>query len=105
MHGHSSDRFIVGVLLGGAITAALAVVMTYFSIPSGHYGTGAVRLAISGVIASCILFPRPLLFKTLLRSRRDVFLLDEDLNALLLGRAVGVICGLFAAVAIVASLF
>ncbi|MBB6317290.1 hypothetical protein [Paraburkholderia tropica] len=44
--------------------------------------------------SALLLFPRPILHRTLLRERRDPGLLDEDLNLLLVGRALGLVGGI-----------
>lgn len=49
-------------------------------------------------VSSCILLPVPLLQRTVLRHRRDPFVDNEDLDNLLLGRFVGLILGLVAAI-------
>jgi hypothetical protein len=94
MHQNPTDRLVAGVLLGGLVTAVIVVALIWLGIPSDQHASMAARLALPVGIAAAILFPGPLLKRTVLRARRDVFLLDEDLNAMLLGRAVGVAGGL-----------
>lgn len=94
MNGHPSDRLVAGVLVGGALTAVAVVGMLYLGIPSEHHANLAMRLGVPVALASGMLFPWPLLQRTVLRARRSDFLLDEDLNAVLLGRVIGVIGGL-----------
>jgi hypothetical protein len=89
-----SDRLVAGVLIGALVTAFFVVGMLYLGIPSEHHAGMAKRLGLPVLLASVILFPVPLLHRTVLRERRSQFLLDEDLNALLLGRVIGVIGGI-----------
>ncbi|WP_175892790.1 hypothetical protein [Burkholderia cepacia] len=95
MNTHSTDRLIGGVLSGIVVTAVVIVILRYLEIPSGRDESGIVQIGIPVAVAACVLFTRPVLAKTVLRSRRDPMLLDEDLNALLKGRALGLLCGIF----------
>jgi len=81
-------------LLGGLVTAVAVVVMLYLGIPGEHHANTAMRLGAPVALASVLLFPAPLLQRTVLSARRSEFVLDEDLNAVLLGRAIGLIGGL-----------
>lgn len=93
MHKHSIDWFVSGALFGAIATAALVIVFKYLGIPSGHYANDVTQLAAPIIAAACMLFLRPVLLKTGLNRRSNPFLLDEDLNAMLLGRALGVLGG------------
>ncbi|WP_143325930.1 hypothetical protein [Paraburkholderia ribeironis] len=64
-----------------------------FRHPSGHYGNVVAQAVAPIVVAAAILLTGPLLFRTVLRSRRDQLLLDEDLNALSMRRTPGLIGG------------
>jgi hypothetical protein len=94
MHQTPTDRLVAGVLLGGLVTAVIVVALIWLGIPSEQHASVLVRLALPVGIAAAVLFPSPLLKRTVLRRQRDAFLLDEDLNAMLVGRAVGVVGGL-----------
>ncbi|MEX3931991.1 hypothetical protein AB4Y32_09285 [Paraburkholderia phymatum] len=94
MNGHSSDRLVAGVLLGAFVTSAFVIGMLYLGIPSGRHAHMAMRLGLPVALSCALLFPVPLLHRTVLRDRRSLFVLDEDLNALLLGRAIGVMGGI-----------
>lgn len=94
MNGHPSDRLVAGVLLGAFVTAVFVIGMLYLGIPSSHHANTAMRLGLPVALSCALLFPVPLLLRTVLRERRSTFVLDEDLNALLLGRAIGVIGGI-----------
>ncbi|SDG57328.1 hypothetical protein SAMN05216466_1048 [Paraburkholderia phenazinium] len=91
----STDKLIGGALIGAIFTAAVVVIFKYLGIPSGRYGNEVIQVVAPIVAAACILLPRPLLLRTILRERRDPLLLDEDLNATMTGRALGLIGGFF----------
>lgn len=95
MNSHSTDRFIGGAITSAIVTAAVVVILRYLDVPSGRYQNVVIQAAAPLLVAACILFPRPLLFRTVLRSQRNPLLLDEDLNATLTGRAIGLIGGFF----------
>ncbi|WP_175777293.1 hypothetical protein [Burkholderia anthina] len=103
MNTHSTDRLITGVLGGIVVTAAAVVMLRYFDLPSGRHASGITQTGVAVAIAACVLFAGPLLAKTVLRSRRDPLLLDEDLNASLKGRAVGLIGGVFIGITLCAQ--
>ncbi|AUT62135.1 MULTISPECIES: hypothetical protein [Paraburkholderia] len=93
MNGHPSDKLVAGVLAGALLTAVFVVGMLYLGIPAEHHANMAMRLGAPVALSCALLFPMPLLHRTVMRERRSEFLLDEDLNAMLLGRAIGVIGG------------
>ncbi|CAD6560548.1 hypothetical protein ACFQ3P_34250 [Paraburkholderia sabiae] len=93
MDGHPSDRLVAGVLVGALLTTVFVVGMLYLGIPAEHHANMAMRLGLPVALSCALLFPMPVLHRTVLRERRSQFLLDEDLNALLLGRVIGVIGG------------
>ena len=95
MDTHSTDKLIGGALAGAIVTAVVVVTLRYFGIPSGRYDNVVVQAVVPIVVAAFILLTRPLLFRAALRSRRDPLLLDEDLNAILMGRTLGLIGGFF----------
>ncbi|QCP54425.1 hypothetical protein FAZ95_36505 [Trinickia violacea] len=94
MNACSTDRFVAGVLLGGCLTAAFVVALMYFGLPNADHSSVFERLITPVLAASCVLYPRPILLKTVLRDRRDAFTLEEDIDAMLLGRTIGVLGGL-----------
>jgi hypothetical protein len=81
------------VLTGALLTTVLVVGMLYLGIPAEHRANMAMRLGLPTALSCMLLFPMPLLHRTVLRERRSQFLLDDDLYATLLGRAIGVIGG------------
>lgn len=104
MHGHPTDRLVAGSLLGAIFTAALVLLLIWLDIPPEKKVGLAVRLAVPVVIATVVLFVRPLLFKTIWRDRRDPTMLEEDLNLLMVGRALGVVGGFFFGVTLATQL-
>lgn len=95
MHGHPVDRLVAGAIIGALVTTSLVLLLVWLDIPSEKQVSLAIRLAVPVLISACALLVRPLLFKTVLRARRDPLLLDEDLNQLLVGRTLGVVGGFF----------
>jgi hypothetical protein len=94
MHGYPTDKLVAGAIVGGVFTALLVVLLVWLDFPSDRHCSAAIRLAVPALISACVLFPRPVLHRTVLRERRDPTWLDEDLNLLLVGRALGIIGGL-----------
>lgn len=94
MHGHPTDKLVAGAVIGGILTAALVVLLVWLDFPSDRRYGAAVRLSVPAALSAMLLFPRPILHRTLLRDRRDPGLLDEDLNLLLVGRALGLVGGI-----------
>ena len=95
MDTHSTDKLIGGALAGAIVTAVVVVVLRYLGFPSGRYDNVVLQAAVPILVAGCLLLTRPLLFRTVLRSRRDPLLLDQDLNSILTGRTIGLIGGFF----------
>lgn len=95
MHGHPVDRLVTGAIVGALVTTLLVLLLVWLDIPPEKLVSLPLRLALPVVIAACALLIRPLLHKTVLRNRRDPLMLDEDLNQLLVGRALGVVGGFF----------
>ncbi len=94
--GHPVDKLISGLLLATAITMVALFGLTFAPVQALTEGA---RHAIAGLaISALIVFPRPLLLRTVWREKRSPFLLDEDLNNMLLGRAIGLVLGLVFAV-------
>ncbi|APA87431.2 hypothetical protein BJG93_18165 [Paraburkholderia sprentiae WSM5005] len=90
-----AERFFggvtLGVLVGWFVSAGVDHWKLTFSIGHGF----ALRLALKAVASACLLLPRPLLLKTVLRSRRSVFTRDEHVRAMLMGRVVGLVGGIW----------
>lgn len=91
----STNHLIASTLLAGVATAAIVSCFRYLDFPSGRFSNGAIQMALSVIVAACILCVRPILLRTILRNRRSPFLLDEDLNAILIGRMLGLLGGMF----------
>lgn len=93
--GYSVDRFVAGFLMGAVIAWSASAGMDHWGV-SGHIRDAVVlRLAIEAFLAACLVLPRPLLLKTIFRSRRSVFIRDEDVRAMLHGRIVGILGGVW----------
>ncbi|KXU85509.1 hypothetical protein CI15_20305 [Paraburkholderia monticola] len=82
---------VLGALVGWLVSAGVDHWRLMSSIDHGF----GLRLALETAAACCLLLPRPLLLKTVFRSRRSVFIRDEDIRAMLLGRVVGVVSGIW----------
>lgn len=102
-----ADKFMLGLFWGGFVTLLATVALDYFylcgDIP--HAGTPVMRLAISAGIAAFLIFTRPLLTKAVRRVRRSLYIVDEEINASLRGRALGLIIGLIAGTAVAQSIW
>ncbi|WP_322043678.1 hypothetical protein [Paraburkholderia sp. J67] len=94
MHEHPTDKLVAGSIVGAILTALLVVLMAWLDFPSDRHYSAPIRLAVPALVSACLLFPRPLLHRTVLHEKRDPNLLDEDLNLMLLGRALGLIGGI-----------
>ncbi|QCP52582.1 hypothetical protein FAZ95_25835 [Trinickia violacea] len=105
MDTHSTGKLFGGALIGAIVTAAAEVIFGCLGIPSGPYAHAAIQGAAPIAVAACVLFPRPILLRTVLRSRRDPLLFDEDLNAMLIGRAFGMVVGFPIGIALCSKIF
>jgi hypothetical protein len=96
MDDHIIERLFRGVAAGCVITAGIAVIL-YIALPTSLANTIGIigKLGIPPLIAALILYPHPILLKTLWRERRAATLLDEDVNAGMLGIAVGLASGVW----------
>jgi hypothetical protein len=104
MHGHPVDRLVAGAIVGALVTTVIVLLFVWLDIPPERQVNLAIRLAVPFLISVCALLTRPLLHKTLLKKRRDPLLLEEDLNQLLVGRALGVVGGFFFGITLVTQL-
>lgn len=91
-----------GVFFGTFVAAAVALLLGYAGtfVPALARLHSFEQILVSGAIAIVILTTRPLLLKTVWSDRRDPFLLDQDVNAIIQGRAIGIIFGIIVAVLI-----
>lgn len=102
---YSVDRFIAGLLIGAVIAWFASAGMDHWGV-SSHIEEGfALRLTIEALVAACLVLPQPLLLKTIFRSRRSVFIRDEDVRAMLQGRVVGILGGVWVGATINSMLF
>jgi hypothetical protein len=86
---YSVDRFVAGLLLGALVSWIISSSLDHWGLSSCVKDGLALRLAMEAVAAGCLILPRPLLRRTIFRSRRSVFIRDEDVRAMLQGRVVG----------------
>lgn len=98
MHRHPVDRLFAGLFLTVAVTVTAIVALSL--LPFAGFDDGfSLRPVIAGaIVAACVVFPRTLLLRTVWRKRRSPFLLDDVLNNMLIGRAIGLIGGVIAGV-------
>lgn len=102
---YSADRFSAGVLLGALVGWLASAGVDYLKLHLS-FGKGFdSRLAIEVVVSACLLLPRPLLMKTVLRSRRNLFMRDADVNAMLKGRVMGIAGGIWLGATVNSVLF
>lgn len=93
---YPADRFSAGILFGAFVGWFASAGVDYWGLPSSLERGLGLRLAIEAAASACLVLPRPLLLKTVFRSRRSVFVQDEDVRAMLLGRVLGVPGGIWA---------
>lgn len=102
---YSADRFLASVLLGAIVgwlaSAGVDYLRLQLSIGKGFDS----RLAIEVAVSACLLMPRPLLMKTVFRSRRNLFMRDVDVNAMLKGRVLGIAGGIWVGATVNSVLF
>jgi hypothetical protein len=96
MFGHSVDKMFGGLFFTAIITLTILMVIPALPAPALNGNLGARQILIGVGAAVCIVFPRPLLLRTLLRDRRSPFLLDQDIDSMLIGRAMGLVFGVTA---------
>jgi hypothetical protein len=104
MHKYSTDYLIGGAVIAAIVTSALVVVFSLIAIQSGVLAHNVAKFAAAILVSGCLMFIRPLLLKTVLSSRRNPFVLNEDLNAMISGRAAGMICGLMIGITVTVQL-
>ncbi|MFM0340953.1 hypothetical protein [Paraburkholderia fungorum] len=94
--GHPVDKMFGGLFLTSLITLAILMVLPALPVPALNGTLGIRQLLIGMSIAVGIVFPRPVLLRTLLRARRSPFLLDQDIDSMLIGRVMGLVFGVIA---------
>jgi len=98
---HPVDRLFGGIFLAVVVTVVVMVLLA--SLPLEDLGVGRIAHVLAGVaIAACIVLPRPLLKRTVWHGR-DPFVLDDELDNMLIGRGIGVVCGAAAGVFVLAQ--
>jgi hypothetical protein len=91
-----------GLFFGAFVAAVIMLLLGYTGtlVPALARLHSFEQMLLSGVVAIVILITRPLLLKTVWSDRRDPFLLDQDVNAIIQGRSIGIIFGIIAAILI-----
>jgi len=85
------DCLFGGIFLTLIVTVLVMVLLAL--VPLDVFGESRLTHVLSGVaISACIVFPRTLLKRTVWHGQ-DPFVLDEELDNMLIGRAIGLVCG------------
>ncbi len=93
---HPVDHLFSGIFLAAGVT--LVVMLLLAQVPFGDLDESrGVHVLLAVVIAACIVLPRILLMRTIWRGR-DPFILEDELNNMLIGRGIGLIGGAIAGV-------
>jgi hypothetical protein len=92
---YSAERFFWGVALGALVGWLVSAGVDYWGLVSSFDRRFGLRLGLEVAASACLLLPKPLLMKTVFRSRRSIFVRDEDVRAMLMGRVIGVIGGIW----------
>nr|WP_315598872.1 hypothetical protein [uncultured Cupriavidus sp.] len=93
---HPVDRLFTGIFLSAGVT--LVVMMLLAQLPFGDLDESrGLHILLAVVIAACIVLPRTLLMRTIWRGR-DPFILEDELNNMLIGRGIGLVGGAIAGV-------
>lgn len=98
---HPVDRLFGGIFLAVIVTVTAMVLLAL--LPLDALGVGRIAHVLTGVaVAACIVIPRPLLKRTVWHGR-DPFVLDDELDNMLIGRGIGLVCGAAAGVFVLAQ--
>ena len=91
-----------GVFFGAFVTAVIILVLGYAVtlLPILAWLNSLKQVLVSVAVAIPTLITRPWLLKTIWSERRDPFLLDQDINAIIQGRSIGIIFGVIVAILI-----
>ncbi|WP_066740587.1 hypothetical protein [Cupriavidus sp. D384] len=93
---HPVDCLFGGIFLSVIVTVLVMVLLAL--LPLDALGEGRLTYVLAGMgVSACIVFPRPLLKRTLWHGR-DPFVLDDELDNMLIGRGIGLVCGAAAGV-------
>ena len=88
---HPVDRLIAGIFVAVLVTVVVMVLLGI--VPFGDLDEARVLHVVLGItISACIVLPRPLMMRTFWRGRYP-FILDDEINNMLLGRGIGLLCG------------
>jgi hypothetical protein len=92
--GHPVDKLFSGLFLAATVTMVILFMLSVVPVKDFSDGMGLWHSLSGLAIAACIVFPRPVLMRTLMRDKRSPFLLDSDVECMLLGRVMGLVFGL-----------
>lgn len=79
------------------------LLLSVIPVAEMNEGRNIWHLLIGVTIAACICLPRPILMRTYWRERYP-FVLDDELNNMLLGRLIGLACGAMAGMFVLAKI-
>ncbi len=98
----SVSKFMGGIFLGSFVTAVVVLLIGYaVSMVAALSSVHAIyQIAIAVVIVILAIIVHPVLLKTVWSERRDPFLLDQDINAIIQGRLIGIPFGIIVAILI-----
>ncbi|WP_143809135.1 hypothetical protein [Paraburkholderia susongensis] len=83
----------------------MSAAVDFWGLPFSLGQRFVLRLVVEGMVSACVVLPQPLLLKTVLREKRDAFMLDEDVDAMLRGRLLGIAGGLWVGATINSMMF
>lgn len=91
-----------GVFYSMFVTAVIVLLVGYAvsMLPALSRLNPIEQMVISVVTAIIVLITRPVLLKTIWSERRDPFLLDQDMTAIIQGRSMGIVFGIIVAILI-----
>ncbi|RZT28822.1 hypothetical protein [Cupriavidus agavae] len=99
--GHPVDRLFGGIFLAVLVTTTVMVLLTL--VPAGNLDEARLlHVGLAVGISACILLPSPVLKRTIWHGR-DPFVLDEELNNMIIGRTIGLAVGVAAGVFVLST--
>lgn len=99
---HPVDRLVGGIFF--AVIVTLAVMVGLALLPFGNLDEArSLHVGLGIALSACIVLPRPLLMRSIWRGR-DPFILDDEVDNMLIGRVIGIVCGAAAGVFVLATL-
>lgn len=93
---HPIDRLFAGIILTVLLTVTLTVLLSAVPLAQLNEGRSVWHVALGVGIAACVMLPRTVLMRTIWRKYYP-FILDDEINNMLLGRVIGLVFGAMAA--------